>query len=53
MESIPKDLENVDVFQTHKTHCQAAFVCGVFPFTLPVEYDFLAVALFHSNWPGF
>lgn len=53
MELIPKDLENMDVFQTHKTYCQAAFVCGVFPFTLPAEYDLLAVAVFHSNWPGF
>ena len=40
MKLIPKELENMDILKTHHTYCQVAFVRGVFPFTLPMEYNF-------------
>lgn len=48
-ETDPKGVREYGHFKTHHTYCPVAFMRGVFPFTLPMEYGFQLLIFFMTT----
>lgn len=48
-ETDPKGVREYGHFKTHHTYCPVAFMLGVFPFTLPMEYGFQLLIFFMTT----